>query len=153
MNGRSPLLLLMIASMMCASLLTACGDPMEAAAGTYEMDRDAVKAAAKAHIEAEAKDDAAATLGAGMMMAMIDATSMTMILDADGTATMKTNMPGQAESATGTWERSGKSITLTVASEGEKPEPVTGTIDGDTITLRPAEKDEMPFPLVFKKKA
>ena len=117
--------------------------------GTYDLDKAAVKAAMEAEMKAKGEDKDPM---AAFAMGMIESMNVSMTLNADGTASMQMSMMGEAQTASGTWTRSGKSITVTMAEPGETPTPANGTIDGDTITLKPPEGQDMPFDMVFKKK-
>ena len=131
--------------------LSGCSKAGSNVAGTYELDKESIKAAMQAEIDKI--EDPAEKMGAGMMMGMIDALNMTMTLNDDGSATLKMEGMGEMSEATGTWTVNGNQITVTAAEEGEEPEPANGTIDGDTITLSLENNDsDMPFDLVFKKK-
>jgi hypothetical protein len=132
-----------------------CGGTSESSvAGTYDLDKEAVKKAMQAEIDKQSGEDAGmAEMGAAFALGMVDMMTMTLTLNADKTATMNMSAMGDTDVATGTWSLSGDTITLTIASQGETPEPVTGTVDGDTITITPPAEDEMPFNLVFKKKS
>lgn len=148
--------LLLVASMFCVASLASCGPSTSSVAGTYELDKVAVKAAMQAEIDKQkesGEEDPMAGFGAAMAMGMIDSMSITMTLNADGTATMLMQMMGDTESAKGTWTLDGNKITVTAAAEGETPEPATGTVSGDIITLKMPESGDQPFDMVFKKKA
>lgn len=154
MNRRFTTLSILGLLLASALLLNGCGGVSESSvAGVYEIDKAAIKAAAEAEMKKEQDpNDPMAGFGASMMMGMIDSMNMTMTLNADKTATMVVSAMGQSDTATGTWSLSGSEITVTVASPGDTAEPVTGTVDGDTITLTPPSEEDMPFDLVFKKK-
>jgi hypothetical protein len=151
MKNRSTVFAFAIIVLLCAATLPGCTDPKAKAAGTYEVDKAAIKAAAEAEIKAKGENDPD-SMGAAMMLGMIDAMVMTMTLNVDGTAKMQTSVMGQTDTESGTFTISGKTITIRVASEGESAEPLTGTISDDTITLNPPKDQEMPFDLVFRKK-
>ena len=91
------------------------------------------------------------SLAVAMMQGMIDAMQMTLVLNADGTASSDLSMMGQNEKTTGTWSISGETITLNLADEGVEPEPVTGTLRGDRLEIH-AQDDEMPVNMIFKRK-
>jgi len=76
-----------------------------------------------------------------------------MNLNADGTASMSMSAMGNTETSSGTWTMAGKAITIVAAPAGETPETIMGTVSGDTIALRPPEDQNMPFDMVFKRKA
>jgi hypothetical protein len=135
--------------------LAGCGASAASVAGTYELDKEAVKAAARAEIETQKdseEQDEMAEFGNVMMLGMIDSMAMTLTLNADGTAQIVTRMMGNADTARGTWKLDGKTITISAAAEGEELTAMKGTVDGDTITMQPDDED-MPFAPVFKKKA
>lgn len=118
------------------------------AAGTYSLDKEAVKAAMQAEIDKI--EDPMEKMGASMMLGMIDMMSITITLNEDGTATGTMAMGGDEDPASGSWTLDGNVISITMASEGDSPETMTGTFDGDTIRLSDAD-DEMPFQMVFKR--
>ena len=151
MNRRSTLFAVMIIAMLCAAALSGCTDPKAAAAGTYEVDKAAFKAAAEADIKAKGENDPNAT-PAAMLLGMIDDMVMTLTLNADGTASMQSSIMGETQTGSGTWTLNGKSISITAGPSGETPETFSGTIEGDAITLKAPPGQDMPFELVFKKR-
>lgn len=142
-------------SVLCLAWLAGCGSSMGSVAGTYELDKEKIKAAAQEEIEKQ-KDSEDNTgmggFGAAMVLGMIETMNITMTLNDDGTATMVADMMGQKDTATGTWTLNGKNISITAKPEGEPEETMTGTVDGDTITLKGEHDDDMPFDMVFRKK-
>ncbi len=166
MTRRSTLFTLLSVVLMCTLLLTACGGgggggggaaTETSVAGVYELDKAAIRKAAeeelkKQQAEAGGEENPLGDRGVSMMMGMIDEMNMTLTLNADKTAKMDMSMMGDTTVATGTWSLSGSTITITLAEEGRPPEPATGTVSGNTITLNPPEDEEMPFDMVFKKK-
>ena len=124
-------------------MLQACGSNP---AGTYVLDKEAIKVAARA--EMEKSDDEAGQIGGEMALGMIDAMNMTITLNADGTAEGSISMMGQTDKATGTWTLDGDKISVTMAGEGESPQTMSGTWNGDTIELSDGEQ---PYPIVLKK--
>ncbi len=150
MFRHTTLILTLLTSLLMLTSLQGCGkSPMAKAAGTYELDKEAVKTAMQAEIE-KIEDPMEKSMASGAL-GMVDAMSMTMTLNADGTATAATTgMPG-AGTASGTWTLEGSTITITMAQEGENPDTISGTLSGDVITLSPPE-EEMPFDMVFKRK-
>ena len=151
MHSRSTVLAIMLLALLSAATLGGCSDPKAKAAGTYDVDKVALKAAAQAHVKAKGENSPEGQ-NAAMMAGMIDAMSITLTLNADGTASMISAMMGQSQTATGTWTISGSAITITASKAGEAPETVTGTVSGDTITLKPPKGEDMPFDLVMKKR-
>lgn len=125
-------------------------DPMEAAAGVYDMDRTAIRQAMQDEIDQ--MSDGPDKMGMNMAMGMIDSMEMTLTLNADGSAAMNMSMMGQTEEGSGTWELDGESISITVAPEGEEPETINGTLENGRLTLIPPEDEEAPFDMIFIKR-
>lgn len=151
MNRRSTLVAAMFIALLCAVTLPGCSDPKAAAMGSYDVDKAAIKAAAEAEIKSKG-ENSQESMGAAMMLAMIDDMAMTLTLNADGTASMMQSAMGQSNTSSGTWTISGKTITIMAAPPGQTPEAITGTLSGDTITIKPPKGEQMPFDLVFKKR-
>ena len=145
----------LVCSMFAVSLLQGCSESVSAearVAGTYELDAAAVKAAMQAEIDQI--EDEMEKMGASMMMGMIDSMSITLTLNEDGTANGEMSMMGEATPASGTWTIDGDNITVTMAAEGDAPEAMSGTVDGDTIRLSADDENaDMPFDLVFVRQA
>ena len=137
------------AALLCLLLVPGCDSEMETAAGTYALDKDGVKESIRAKGEAEG----VSTQEVNMALAMIDEMSMQMTLNADGTATTSTSMMGQTQSASGTWTISDGTVTVTMAEEGSDGQSITGKLSGDSLEMEPAPDSEMPFKMVFKKRA
>lgn len=133
------------------SLLQGCGDSGTAkAAGTYELDTAAMRTSLQA--ELDKIEDPMERMGASMMLGMLSEMSMTITLNADGTASGVVVMAGEEDPATGNWTLTGNNISITMGSEGESnPETMSGTYEGDTIRLD-APGDEMPVQMVLKRK-
>jgi hypothetical protein len=139
-----------------ALLVAGCGSGAASVAGVYELDKEAVKTSIQAEMKkAEESGDAemGAQFGGAMILGMIDSLTMTVTLNADGTASMVADIMGDQNTATGTWKLDGEAITITAVSPGEEPETITGTVAGSKMTLKSPDGDEMPFDMVFKKKA
>lgn len=128
-------------------LLPGCESAMDRAAGSYDLDKTQVKAAMQKEIDK--LEDPAEKAQMSMMMGMIDAFSMTLTLNADGTATGEMGMGGDSQDATGTWTINGDQVSVTLAAEGEEPETMSGTLSGDTLKFDPPEEEDVPFDLVF----
>ena len=137
--------------LICSIALSGCSDPKAKAVGTYELDKEAIRAAAAAEVKAKGEHDPSAA-GAEMMLGIVDQMAMVITLNADGSATMQTAMIGQTSTASGTWTISGTTISITGAPPGQERVTLAGTIVGDTITLKPASQNDLPYDLVFKKK-
>ena len=142
---------ILVVALACAVQLPGCSDPKANVVGTYEVDKTALKAAAEAEIKAKGENDASA-MGAAMILGMIDAMTMTMTLNADGTVAMTMSAMGDTKTTPGTWTISGNTISLTTTKPGGSPEASTGTVSGDTITVKPPKGQKVPFDLVFHKK-
>jgi hypothetical protein len=143
--------MVLLCSMFVISMLQGCGESATArAAGTYELDTTAMKAAVQAEIDS--MEDEMEKMAAGMMLGMLDGMSMTLTLNEDGTASGVVVMNGEEDPATGTWTLDGDSISITMESEDTAAEEMTGTLEGDTIRLS-NPGDEMPFDMVFNRRA
>lgn len=137
------------AALLCLALLTGCAQSRAEVAGVYELDKERIAAAMRTAFEAdeEMKNNPLADV---MMNAMLEAMSMTLTLEADGSATVVTKGMGpESPPATGTWSLSGTTVTISAAEPGKEPDPISGTVEGDTITLHTPPDEEMPFELVF----
>jgi uncharacterized lipoprotein NlpE involved in copper resistance len=149
--------LVAIILLICVLSVNACGPSTSSVTGTYELDKEAVRKAMQAEIDkqkASGEEDPMGGFGAAMAMGLVESMTVTMTLNADGTAQMNMSMMGDSQAMDGTWTLSGANITVTAGPEGEEKKPATGTVSGDTITLKAAEgEEEMPFDMVFKKKA
>lgn len=141
-------------TLVSACILTGCGQSAQAAmAGVYELDKAKIKADMQTQIDAT--EDEQEKMGMQMMAGFIDAMTMTLTLNEDGTATGVFTAMGDTENATGTWTINGDSISVTLGSGDEEPDTMSGTVDGDTFELVPPGDDESdmpPFNLAFKKR-
>lgn len=155
MNNCSRLLATLCLTLSCIAILSGCGASESSVAGNYELDKEAVKAAAKAEMEKQSKSedgDDMAAFGATMMLGMIETMEMNLNINADGTATMIMSGMGESETSTGKWMLDGKKITFNVNQEDGTIETISGTVSGDTITMDSKEEEDAPFDMVFKKK-
>ncbi len=150
------LTMVLLCSVLITSLLQGCGDSGTAkAVGTYELDTAAMKTAMLAEIENT--EDENEKMALGSMLGIIDATSMTITLNEDGTASVVMSGPmavdDDEEHDSGTWTLTDQDISITMTSEGDDTsETITGTLEGDTIRLSSPD-DEMPFDMVFNRRA
>jgi hypothetical protein len=144
------------ALMLGAGLLHGCGNaaPASSHAGTWELDMQVVKDAMLAEIaeiedpeERQAMEFGMAMIGSGML----DAMSMTLTLNADGTASSTTSMMGESETVRGTWSARNDHLTIEMTQDGES-EAVSAVVDGDTLELIPPEGEEMPFRMIMRKR-
>ncbi len=126
-----------------AALLTlsACGAGADPAVGTWKLDKDATEPHFMAML-GEQMANAPAEMQ-DMMKQMLRSMEASMELKADGTAQIMTTTPagpmgGQPEvkNESGTWKNDNGTITMT--KEGEA-DPASGSLDGDTLTLKIAE--------------
>ncbi|MBL8755261.1 MAG: hypothetical protein JNK15_18320, partial [Planctomycetes bacterium] len=129
-----------------------CGGGAASAAGTYEIDKAALKTTMAASMPAEAKGNAEMSK---MMDAMVDSMVMKLDLKADGTAAMdmKMEMMGQKmeDSATGTWKLDGTKLTVTSKKKDGKEETKVGEYANGSFTI----EDDMggkKVKMTFKKK-
>lgn len=134
------------------SLATSCGSNAAAsAAGTYELDKAAMKQAIQAAIPADQKDK----MPAGVLDGMVDGMNVTIDLKADGTASMamKMEMMGQKmeDSGTGTWKLDGNKLTMTTKNKAGKEETKTVDYANGSFSI---EEDQggMKMRMTFKKK-
>ena len=120
--------------------LSACGSDSSDAAGTYTLDKTAMKALLEEK------------MGPGSA-AMLERMNIEVTLNADGSFAVKADEDGKG-GAKGTWELDGTKLLVTTTHQNgekeEKPETLTGKLEGDVITFRP--KKDMPFDLILKKK-
>ena len=151
MSRVTSLAVVLLCAMLAASLRGGCAasaSPVPEVAGTYELDREAVKAAMQAEIELI--EDEEERWDALTIMGTIDMMSITLTLNQDGTANGEMTMFDEAHPASGTWTLDGGTLTVIVAPEGDEAATMIGTVDGDTIRLSVEDEDEdMPFDLVF----
>ncbi len=113
-------------ALLAALLLPACGG---SPAGTYELDKEGMRAEVEAEVAAN-PDDAAAAMAASMIGPMLDSLEVTLTLEADGRANIQMGMMGQSESKSGTWTGGGDQLTLSFNGDAK-----TAMWDGDRITL------------------
>lgn len=146
---------LLFISLVTIFSMSSCGNPMDEIAGSYELDKATVKAALQAEIDlqAESSDGPVDAFGATMAMGMIDAMSMTLTLNADGTASSTMSAMGQTKSASGTWTYENEKVSITLSEEGETPDTATGVYAQDSIRMNFEGEEKLPFELVFKKLA
>lgn len=149
-----PAALLLIPMLALAIALPGCSSE-PGFVGTYELDKDAVKAALSAELDAQkaAGGEAAemAELGNAMLIGIIDAMDCTLVISADGSARMTMSAAGNTDEGTGTWKETPTGLTLTLASEGEDPVNGTVIIDGETLRLQPMEGDPSEMEMIFRK--
>jgi len=139
-----------------AGLLQACGkSPEPSHAGTWELDIQVVKDAMMAEIatiedpaERQAMEFGMAMLGSGML----DAMSMSLTLNPDGTASSTTSMMGESDTVHGTWSARGDQLTIEMTQDGES-DSISAVVEGDTLELIPPEGEAMPFRMIMRKRA
>lgn len=122
-------------------------------AGTWELDTDVVREAMKAEIAAIEDPDERRAMEAGMAMMgekMLDAMSMTLTLNPDGSAASTTRMMDESETIRGTWSAEGDMLTI-VMEQGGQSEPVSARVDGELLELLPPEGRGMPLPMIMRK--
>lgn len=128
---------LILVGVLALTALAGCGEtsPETAAAGTYTLDAEAMRAAVEAQIAADVPENMRAEFQ--MVFEMISAFDMTVTLNEDGTAVASMSMMGDEDSATGTWsinENDRVTISIKRADTGDEA-PATGVLEGDTIRL------------------
>ncbi|TVQ76358.1 MAG: hypothetical protein EA380_08925, partial [Phycisphaeraceae bacterium] len=102
-----------------AMLLPACSKSEPSIAGTYTLEKDAVKAALREEINAI--EDPEERMMAQMVLGFIDSLEMSITLNDDKTASAVTRAMNTTDTATGTWSRSGENITITLAPPDLEP--------------------------------
>lgn len=150
---------LWLGSLVACLCLVGCGGKAGAsAAGTYELDRVAMKATLVNEIlkhmpeaaRAEAKVVASAEETAKEQAASM---SMTSVLKTDGTWVSTGSMAGQEVTAKGTWTLEGSELLLiTTEQDGKKeskPETNKATLEGDVLTIQP---EGAPFQIKLNRK-
>jgi hypothetical protein len=152
--------LILVAVLASASLgiatLAGCGKaetPQHA--GTWDLDTQVVKDAMMAEIAAieDPEERQAMEMGMAMMGAeMIDAMNMTLVLNADGTASSTTSMMGQTDTVTGRWSADGDMLTIEMEQDGQS-EAVSARVGDGTLELLPPEGEEMPFRMIMRKRS
>lgn len=131
--------------------IAACGGGAASAAGVYEIDKAALKAAITASMPAEAKDK----MPAEMLDGMVNGMNISIELKADGTATMSSKMDvmGQKKEdvATGTWKLDGNKLTMTTEDKDGKKETKTVDYQAGSFSVE-ADEGPMKMKMTFKKK-
>ena len=142
--------------MLSLSLPAGCGKSQEARhAGTWELDKEIVKEAMLAEIAAVEDPAQREVMELGMAMmgaAMLDSMDMTLTLNADGTAESTTVIMGETETVRGRWSASGNNLRIEMTEEGQT-DGIEARVDGDVLELLPPEGEDMPFPLVMRRRA
>lgn len=157
MTRTLPSLAVLAAAALAATLLAGCGKSPDAQfAGTWELDKEVIMEAMLAEI-AEVEDPAERQMmemGMAMMGAsMLETMSMTLVLNADGTASSTTRMMGESDTVQGRWSSRGRTVTIEMSQDGQT-ESITAEYDGDaTLELIPPEDEDVPFRMVMRRKA
>lgn len=138
-----------LSALITASLLQGCGSPTAKAAGTYTLDKAAIKAELQKKIESiedpSEKYEATVRLGG-----IDDFPTMSFVLAEDGTLEAKTVMMGMTDTTKGSWSISGSTVTFRMTDTGANdPDEMTGTLRGDSIELNSPNGEEMPFRMIF----
>ncbi len=143
----------LLGSLLIASMLQGCGDSGVArAAGTYEIDKAAIKAELQKEIE-KIEDPNEKYMATNILGGIDGMPSMTFTLAKDGTLEATTVMMGMTDTAKGNWSISGSTVTFRMTETGTNdPDEMTGTLKGDRIELNAPEGEETPFKLIFKRK-
>lgn len=159
-----------LAATLLAAILSGCGEQADdsrdadaasavdasnqsgivAAAGTFRLDKQAMREAAERRIRESGQrpEDG----GFGVAIALIDQFDITLRLLPNGAAEFTTKTPDGAEDVSkGSWEVSGNVITVSPSPESGEP-PASGQLDGDVLTLDiPGQPDA--FGMIFRKSA
>lgn len=151
-----PPLAVFAAVALAAAALAGCGKSPEAQyAGTWELDKEIIKDAMMAEIalvedpaERQMMEMGMAMMGAGML----DAMSMTLVLNADGTASSTTRMMGESDTVHGRWSARGRTLTIEMTQDGQT-EAITAEFDGDALELIPPEDEDVPFRMVMRRQS
>lgn len=116
------------------------GGEAEAAnlAGTYVLDRDAMKAQVQTRIEAT--EDPQTITNLQMTQGAIDAMEMVLTLHEDGTLSGDSVTLGRQFTLGGTWRVNGDSITIEMSANDQEPKPYPGQLTGDRIRLEPSSE-------------
>lgn len=145
-----------------AVALTGCGNDSGGSSivGTYSLDASAFLAQMQQMMEKEMGEMLAAMPEEQVekmkaeMLEESRGTKVDMEIKADNTWTGTAITKGKTEVTSGTWSRDGDTIAFTSTHEDgkkkDKPDVMTGTIEGDSIRVRPDE--DMPFDMVLKRK-
>jgi hypothetical protein len=150
---------ILVAVLASASLgvatLPGCGQAeVSRHAGTWDLDTQVVKDAMMAEIAAIEDPEERQAMEMGMAMMgeeMIDAMNMTLVLNADGTASSTTSMMGQTDTVTGRWSADGDMLTIEMEQDGQS-EAVAARVGDGTLELLPPEGEEMPFRMIMRKR-
>jgi len=149
------LIVMLVALLLGTASLQGCGRPDAAShAGTWELDTAVVREAMAAEVAAieDPEERRAMELGMAMMgEKMLDAMSMTLTLNPDGSATSTTRMMDQSETVRGTWSAEGDMLTIVMEQEGQS-EAVAARVDGELLELLPPEGRGMPLPIIMRKR-
>lgn len=151
MRKSTPLALLFF---LAASLFASCGGGASAAAGDWEVDKEALLESMETTFKEQAGEDNAGMLDMmlAQMKTMVEGTEMTMTLNADGTAKMISKGMGDDTEETGTWSMEDGKVKI----ETENTPAVFATLKGDTLTAKmPSDGDAGPMgdiEIIFKRK-
>lgn len=143
--------LTLVMMVMLVGLISGCGaSPMEKVAGTYNIDREAVKKDLQARIDASTDDMQKAQLS--FALGMIDEMGFAIMLAANGTVSARVSMMEQESTANGTWTLNGDAISITLKGENEATgNTIHGTVSGNTIMLSPTSDQPMPVGMTLIK--
>lgn len=145
--------LALVAMLAAVLMLHGCGDSaVTKAAGTYELDKPAMKAAMQAKID-RMEDQTEKFMATGILRGIDTLPSMTFVLKADGSFEATTVMMGMVDTSKGNWSVKGSTVTFRMAETGQDdPDQMTGTLTGNRIELNPPDEADAPFRLVFQRK-
>lgn len=143
----------LLGSLLIATMLQGCGDSGVArAAGTYEIDKAAIKAELQKEID-KIEDPNEKYMTTTVLQGIDSMPSMTFTLGKDGTLEATTVVMGMTDTAKGNWSISGSTVTFRMTETGANdPDEMTGTLKGDRIELNALEGEDMPFRMIFKRK-
>lgn len=150
------LMIAMLATLLIGTAsLQGCGRPDAAShAGTWELDTEVVREAMAAEVAAieDPEERRAMELGMAMMgEKMLDAMSMTLTLNPDGSAASTTSMMDESETVRGTWSAEGDMLTIVMEQDGQS-QAVAARVDGELLELLPPEGQGMPLPMIMRKR-
>lgn len=115
--------------------------------GTYQVDVEALKAAALQSPDIQAVPEAQRP----MILAMFDSMKVTIVIK-DGEFTADSDVMGEVHSGKGKYTVDGDQLTMTTTEQDgeavEEPEEQSAKIEGDTLVIF---SEGMPFPIILKK--
>ncbi len=137
-------------ALLCLVVLPGCDSAESKSAGNYMLDKEHMKSQVEAEMASASEADKAAMQ---MALQMLDSMSMSIELNADGSARSTVSLAGESQTSSGTWTLSGKNVSITMTDPEGNAETITGTLDGEVLELSPPADADMPGNMVFRKRA